>query len=31
MYDGNTEVGRVYEYIIIRSLNVDEIIEGSWD
>ena len=29
MYDGNTEVGRVYEYIIIRSLNVDENIEGS--
>ena len=29
MYDGNTEVGRVYEYIIIRSLDVDENIEGS--
>lgn len=30
LYDGDVEVGSVYEYLIIRSLNVDEIvIEGS--
>lgn len=29
MYDGDTPVGSVYEYLIIRSLNVDEEIEGS--
>lgn len=30
LYDGDVEVGRVYEYLIIRSLGVDEIvIEGS--
>ena len=30
LYDGDSEVGSIYEYLIIRSLNVDEIvIEGS--
>lgn len=29
LFDGDTEVGSVYEYLIIRSLGIDEIIEGS--
>ena len=29
IYDGNTPIGSVYEYLIIRSLDVDEEIEGS--
>lgn len=30
LYDGDTEVGSVYEYLVIRSLDIDEIIiEGS--
>ena len=29
IYDGNTPIGHVYEYLIIRSLDVDEEIEGS--
>ena len=30
LYDGDAEVGSVYEYLIIRSLDIDEeIIEGS--
>lgn len=29
IYDGNTYIGEVYEYLIIRSLNVDEEVEGS--
>ena len=29
IYDGDTAIGHVYEYLIIRSLDVDEEIEGS--
>ncbi len=29
IYDGSSYIGSVYEYLIIRSLNVDEEIEGS--
>ncbi len=29
IYDGNTPIGSVYEYLIIRSLDVDEEVEGS--
>ena len=29
IYDGTTPIGSVYEYLIIRSLNVDEEVEGS--
>ncbi len=28
LFDGDTEVGSVYEYLIIRSLGIDEIVEG---
>lgn len=29
MYDGNKPIGSVYEYLIIRSLDIDEEVEGS--
>ncbi len=29
MYDGSTPIGYVYEYLIIRSLDIDEEVEGS--